>query len=156
MMLSDERTISCEAMEITCDRGVIVMQWPAPSVLVVKLAGEVDASVASELAAALDTALHERARRITVLLDLESLEYFEPTIRQTLTEVLREHRGRATPVCVLASAPWVRLGASVTALVLALDDVRVTGDRGVFERELAVAVGRLRRQTTVAELMFSL
>jgi hypothetical protein len=99
------------------------------------------------------TRLSSAAVRTTVLLDLESLEYFDPAVRRALTDVLRTYRRRATPICLLASAPWARLGASVAALALALEDVRVTDDRAMFEHELALAVGRGRRRTNAWELV---
>lgn len=149
MLLDDVAPSHAAAISvIRSDRGTITVRRAASGVLVAALAGELDASVAPRLETVLAEHLSAASRPITMCWDLAELCYFDPAVREVLTDAVRWRRLHVTTVVVLATAPWVRLGVSAAALALALTDVRVTDDRAAFDEEVAMAVVRNHHRTT--------
>jgi hypothetical protein len=143
-------------VEISCDRGFVRLRLPSHGVLVVVLAGEVDASVVPLLTAALDESLRGAPRDLCVFWDLDSLDWLDPGLRCALTDAVAKRRRSSATVEVLVRARWVRLAVSVASLRLALDEVRITEDRTEFESDLEATVARRGRRTNAWELAASL
>lgn len=148
--------ITVEALQrgitLPCECGSARAWCPSDAILVLELVGDLDAGLAPRLAAALDAFLSSREFGGRVFVDLERLHYLAPAIRSAVTDALWNSVTPPADVHLLATNPWARLAASVTALALALDEVHITQDRAVFEAALVAASVRRDRRTTASEV----
>jgi hypothetical protein len=115
------------------DRGGVIVELRAPSVVFVKLSGHPDANMGEELARALDQQLQSTQVR-HLFVDAEHMLGYHSNVRTEPTKVLLKYRARIR-IHVLARSKLVQMGLAVANVALK-GEVQSYSDRGEFLRAL--------------------
>lgn len=124
------------------ERGMVVLERPAPAVALLRAEGIVDAAALEPILELREQILRE-CGHIFIFDDLEHLESYASSVRLGLTEWCRRHRGSIREFHLLSRSRMVALGVSVANVVLE-QQITVHARREAFEDALALAVERSR------------
>ena len=127
-----------DALEIRGKRGIIMMRWAAPGVMLSVLEGELDATLAPKFAAAVDAFLSEAPEGTLCFWDAEHFVAYHSEFRRQAADALRKHWRRMGRMRVLVTSPLVRMGVAVTSIVV--QSLNATSDRAEFDADLAAAI----------------
>jgi hypothetical protein len=138
-MIAKVKHISGPArQEWSNDRGSVIVELRAPSIVLVTLRGYPDATMGTELAAALDESLESPDVR-HLFVQAEEMIGYHSNVRTEPTKVLLKYHERIT-IHVLARSKLVQMGLAVVNVALQ-GEVQVYKERGEFLRVLNAALG---------------
>jgi hypothetical protein len=99
------------------DRGFLEVRRPSAAVVHFIEEGYLEADFADLIQAALDRAL-EQGEKLHIFVDAFDLEGYDPRVRASATDWLREHRARVVVQHMLVRSKITRMGLSVASLAL--------------------------------------
>lgn len=120
-----------------CPSGSVLLEEPAPLLVLLTLRGKVDATVAKRTAIALQECLEGATAPVHFFWDAEALEQYHSDVRLLGTQVLIRNWSRVGTICVMTSSRIVNMGIAVANIALR-GRIRSTGSRAEFEELMRV------------------
>ncbi|MCS6899211.1 MAG: hypothetical protein RMJ98_03970 [Myxococcales bacterium] len=121
-------------------RGELIIQRPAPGVLLYIEKGYLEGSRGELIVAGMDREL-KFAPKLTIFVDGEHLEGYDPPVRTMPTDWLKKNTARVDSQHMLVRSQIAKMGLSVAGLVLGAV-IKGYTERRPFEQALQAVVAR--------------
>jgi hypothetical protein len=132
------------------ERGELTIQRPAPGVLLYIEKGYLEGSRGELIVGAMEREL-KFASKLTIFVDGEHLEGYDPPIRTMPTDWLKKNTARVECQHMLVRSQIAKMGLSVAGLVLGAV-IKGYTDRRAFEQALRAAVARAPQRPSSSSL----
>ncbi len=130
--------VEASEQSFTDERGELIIRRPAPGVLLFIERGYLAGSRAGEIIKAKEAELR-LSPRLTLFVDGEKLDGYDPPIRTMPTDWLKKNSSRVSAQHMLVKSQIARMGLAVAGLALGTV-IRGYTERRAFEEALRVAI----------------